>query len=307
MTKKRSMLNIIKSQWLLILLAIALCVYIFIFTFSPLYQWLWAILDYTPGNNNLGQAPFIGLKYFDELFAADGFWLALRNTLIIAVFSIVFGTVTAIIFALALNELVFTRFKKVTQTIAYLPHFISWVVVVNLFTNLLKLNNGTVNTFLVNLGLLKKPFPFLLQGSFYWPLITIMGVWKEMGWSSILYLSAMTGIDESIYEAAYVDGASRLRRIWHITLPGIRETVVLLLIMNVGGVLGAGYEQALLMSNGANIEYADVIATYTIRYGLNMNRISFATAATIFQSVIGFFLVLCANFISKKLTEIELF
>lgn len=300
-------LDKVKKQWLLILLSIPLFVYVFIFVYSPLYQWLWAFFDYKPSYNHIFEGKFIGFQYFAELFSADGFWLALRNTLMLSVLSLSMGTFSAIGFAIILNELRFKRLKKITQTVAYLPHFMSWVVVVSIFTNLLKLNNGTFNDFLVKIGVLKAPYPFLLQGNIYWILITIMGIWKETGWSTIIYLSAMTGIDEQLYEAAYVDGAGRLRRIWHITLPGIRETVILLLIMNVGGILGSGYEQALLMSNGANIEYADVIATYTIRYGLNMGRISYATAATIFQSGIGFLLVLTTNFLSKKMAETNLF
>ncbi len=305
--RMKKTLDKIKKQWLLILLSLPLIVYVFIFVYSPLYQWLWAFFDYKPQYRHIFEGAYIGFQYFSELFLADGFWLALRNTLMLSVLSLSMGTLSAIVFAVLLNELRFKRLKKVTQTVAYLPHFMSWVIVVNIFTNLLKVNNGTLNDFLVNIGILKHPYPFLLQGNIYWILITIMGIWKETGWSTIIYLSAMTGIDEQLYEAAYVDGAGRLRRIWHITLPGIRETVILLLIMNVGGILGAGYEQALLMSNGANIEYADVIATYTIRYGLNMGRISYATAATIFQSGIGFMLVLFTNFLSKKMAETNLF
>lgn len=307
LSRTNKTLRKIRRQWLLILLSIPLIIYYFTFVYSPLYQWLWAFFDYKPSYNSIFQGSFIGFMYFEELFGADGFWLALRNTLMLAVLNLSMGMLSSIAFAVLLNELKFKRFKKVTQTVAYLPHFMSWVIVVNIFTNLLKLNNGTFNDFLVSIGILKKPYPFLLQGNIYWVLITIMGIWKETGWSTIIYLSAMTGIDEQLYEAAYVDGAGRLRRIWHITLPGIRETVILLMIMNVGGILGTGYEQALLMSNGANIEYADVIATYTIRYGLNMGRISYATAATIFQSGIGFMLVLLTNFLSKKLAETNLF
>lgn len=301
------LLRKMKTQWVMLTLSVLIIAYISLFVFLPLTQWIWAFYEYKPNYGSFAETPFIGLKYFGELLGTEGFWTAFRNTLAISVLSLTFGTFFAIAFAVMLNELPYRRFKKITQTIGYLPHFVSWVIVVNLFTNLLKVNNGTLNTFLVNAGILKEPYPFLLQGKFYWSLVTIMGIWKETGWSSIIYLSAITGIDEQLYEAAYVDGAGRLRRIWHVTLPGIRETVILLLIMSVGGVLGSGYEQALLLTNGANIEYADVIATYTIRYGLNMGRISYATAATIFQSVIGFTLVLVTNFLSKKLTDTQLF
>ena len=224
-----------------------------------------------------------------------------------SVLNLSLGTLSAVVFAILINELRFAKFKRVVQTVSYLPHFISWVIVASIFTNLLRIDGGVINGLLIWLGVLEKPFPFLLTGWLYWPLVTFMGIWKGTGWNAILYLSAMTGINEELYEAAYVDGAGRMRRIWHVTLPGIRETIVILLIMNTGWVLGTGFEQGLLFSNGANMAYSDVLSTYTVRYGLSMGRISFAMAAGMFQSLAGFGLVLLSNTISRKLSETSLF
>lgn len=294
------------QQKLLLIITVPLIVYVFVFSYVPVANWAWAFFDYK-AKTSLLNANYAGLKYFKELFSSEGFWIALRNTLVMSVLNLSLGTLCAVVFALMINELRFVAFKRVVQTISYLPHFISWVIVASIFTNLLRIDGGVVNEALMALGLIDKPFPFLLTGSIYWPLITFMGIWKETGWSAILYLSAMTGINEELYEAAYVDGAGRFRRIWHVTLPGIRETIVILLIMNTGWVLGTGFEQGLLFSNGANIAYSDVVATYTVRYGLNMGRISYAMAAGMFQSLAGFALVLLSNFISRKVSETSLF
>ena len=296
----------VRRQKLMLVITIPVVIYVFIFNYVPIGNWVWSFFDYKAKGSIL-TANFVGLKYFGELFSSEGFWLALRNTLVMSLLNLTLGTLFAVLFALMINEMGMRRFKRVAQTISYLPHFISWVIVASIFTNLLRIDGGVINDMLLTLGIVDKPIPFLLTGALYWPLITFMGIWKETGWSAILYLSAMTGINEELYEAAYVDGAGRFRRIWHVTLPGIRETIVILLIMNTGWVLGTGFEQGVLFSNGANMAYSDVIATYTVRYGLNMGRISYAMAAGMFQSLAGFALVLISNTISRKVTETSLF
>ena len=304
--KRKQLLSRIWDQRLMLGITIPLIIYLFVFNYLPLLFWGWAFFDYKPKIGLFG-ADFAGLKHFVDLFSGEGFWNALRNTLVMSVLNLSLGTIISVLFALMINEMRFRKYKRIVQTVSYLPHFISWVIVASIFTNLLRINGGVVNDLLLSLGIIDKPIPFLLTGSLYWPLITIMGLWKETGWSAILYLSAMTGINEELYEAAYIDGAGRLRRIWHITLPGIRETIIILLIMNTGWVLGTGFEQGLLFSNGANMAFSDVISTYTVRYGLNMGRISYATAATIFQSITGFGLVLLSNYLSRKLSDTSLF
>ncbi len=301
-----ALLKKIRSQKLMLVITVPVIVYVFIFSYLPISGWIWAFFDYK-AKLSAFEANFAHFKYFSELFSSEGFWLALRNTMVLSLLNLSLGTFFAVLFALIINEIRFRSFKRLAQTISYLPHFISWVIVASIFTNLLRIDGGVVNEALVGYGILEKPFPFLLTGWMYWPLVTFMGIWKETGWSAILYLSAMTGINEELYEAAYVDGAGRMRRIWHITLPGIRETIIILLIMNTGWVLGTGFEQGLLFSNGANLAYSDVVATYTVRYGLTKGRISFAMAASMFQSLAGFGLVLLSNFISRRVSETSLF
>jgi putative aldouronate transport system permease protein len=305
-TRRSALFRMIWNQKIMLALTIPIIIYIFIFNYLPLGWWAWAFFDYKP-KIGLLDANFAGFHYFKELFSSEGFWIALRNTLVMSLLNLSAGTLISIIFSLMINEMHFIKFKRIAQTVSYLPHFISWVVVASIFTNLFRIDGGVINDLLINLGLIEKPIHFLLTGSLYWPLITFMGIWKETGWSAILYLSAMTGINEELYEAAYVDGAGRLRKIWHVTLPGIKGTIIILLIMNAGWVLGTGFEQGLLFSNGANMAFSDVIPTYTVRYGLSMGRISFATAATIFQSLTGFGLVLSANYLSRKVSDTSLF
>ena len=287
-----------RKQTFLYLIAIVFIAYIFVFCYLPLLGWIWSVFDYRPGRG-LSLDEFVGLKNFADLFGDSTFWLALRNTMMLSLLNIIFATLAAVAFAVLLNEIRPNAFKKITQTMSYLPHFVSWVVVAGIFINLLKLSGG-VNEMLMALGIIKEPINFLLEGKHYWTIITGIGIWKETGWAAIIYLAAMTAINPELYEAAYIDGAGRWKRIWHITLPGIRSTIIVLLIMNIGWVLNIGFEQNLLFGNAGNFKYSEVLSSYIYRYGLRSREYSFGMAASVFQSLTSFVLIMLANGLFKR-------
>lgn len=288
----------VKKQKFLLAITVPFILYIFLFNYLPLAGWIWSLFDYRPGKG-LSLDVFVGLENFAELFSDSTFWLALRNTLVLSLLHIVFGTLFAITFAVLLNEIVPNLFKKMTQTVSYLPHFVSWVVVAGIFINLLRLNGG-INNLLMKFNIIEEPFDFLLEGKYYWTIITSIGIWKETGWAAIIYLAAMTSINTELYEAAYIDGAGRWKRIWHITLPEIRSTIIVLLIMNIGWVLTIGFEQTMLFGNAANFRYSEVLSTYIYRYGLKSREYSFGMAASVFQSATSFLLLVVANGLFKR-------
>lgn len=299
-------LRLIKKQKVLVLLAVPFLIYVIVFNYTPILGWFRAFIDYVPGTSELN-SPFVGMKYFNELFSSAGFWIAMRNTLALALLNLSFGTVLTITFAVLLNEVRSLAFKRFVQTVSYLPHFVSWVIVTGIFVKLLSVDNGLINDVLLRLHIVSKPFPFLLKGNLYWAIVTFMGIWKELGWGAIIYLAVMSSINPELYEAAVMDGANRFQRIWHVTLPALKKITVLMLVLQTGWVLGVGFDQSLLMSNGANIEYADVMSTYILRYGITMGRFSFATAASVFQSVVALVLVLFSNYIASRFGDTNLF
>ncbi|MBO4367412.1 MAG: sugar ABC transporter permease, partial [Clostridia bacterium] len=208
-----------------------------------------------------------------------------------------------IVFALLLNEIRHNAFKRVTQTVSYLPHFLSWVIVCALVQSMLA-SDGIVNTIFSKLGITKKPILFLGEPSYFWWVVAFSNVWKEMGWNSIIYIAAISGIDPALYEAAELDGAGRFRRMWHVTLPGIRSTIVVLLIMNLGSILNAGFEvQYLLGSNGLLVDVSQTIDIFVLKYGMSIGNYSLATAAGMFKTVIAVALVFSANAVANRLGE----
>jgi len=297
-----------KKQKFLLLITIPFILYVFLFSYFPLWGWIWSFFKFKPGVA-LSLNDFVGLKYYYKIFGDATFWLALRNTLVLSILSLSFGTVSAIVFAVFLNELKNGIFKRFAQTISYLPHFVSWVVVATLFIGMTKTIGvpGVIYKTLLDLGLVKQDYNLMLQGNLYWIMITMIGIWKETGWAAIIYLAAMTGINSELYEAAYVDGAGRFKRIWNITLPGIKTTIIVLLILNTGWILGTGFEQKLLFGNAANFDYSEVLGSFIYRWGLGQREYSFAMAANVFQSLVGFLLVVTANFTSKKLNDTAIF
>lgn len=289
------------QQRLLLLMVLPFVLHIVLFRLGPVFGWVMAFQNYRPGRGLLAQE-WVGLEQFRYLFEDSGFWRVLRNTLAMALIKLAMGTFFAILVAVMINETRHRLFKRSVQTISYLPHFVSWVVAANIVLEVLS-PRGPVNNLLVSIGLLEEPVLFMGQPQLFWWIIGWSHVWKTAGFGAIIYLAAMTAIDPQLYESADMDGASRLQRIWHITLPGIRATVVILLIINIGQLMEAGFEQQYLLQNGLVMDYSEVFRIYVLRWGLKLQRFSFAAAAGIFRSVVSVVLVMSANLLAKKMGE----
>lgn len=287
-----------KELWFWTLLFLVWWVFFFLI---PLYGILYAFFDYTPGRA-LTLDRFVGFKNFISFFQTRDAWMIIRNTLVISTLNMTVGFIAPIILALQLDELRQGLFKRATQTISYLPYFVSWVVVASIVTTLLN-SDGVVNEVLMNLGFIDKPIAFLTTGKYFYALITCVTIWKSLGWGTILYMSAIAGIDQSLYEAGAVDGISRWGMVRYITIPCIMPTIVLLFILNIGNFLNLGYEQNLLLGQSTTQEYWEIIDTYVYRYGIQMGRYSFSIAIGLMKSVIGLILVFVSNAIAKKYTE----
>jgi putative aldouronate transport system permease protein len=280
-------------------MTIPFLVHVFIFRYVPIWGWLMAFQEYWPGKGILQQT-WVGLENFKLLFDDPVFYQVLRNTLAMSIIKLAMGTISSIALALMLNEVRRMWFKKTVQTISYLPHFISWVVAANLVRDALSTDGGIINKVLMDLRIIKEPIMFLGIPGLFWWIIGISHVWKEVGWGAIIYLAAIASIDPTLYESAMIDGAGRLKQMWYITLPSIRPTISVLLIMNMGWVLSAGFEQQYLLQNGRVIDYARVFTIYELDYGIKMMRYSFATAVGIFRSVVSLILVFSANQLAKR-------
>jgi putative aldouronate transport system permease protein len=289
----------VKQQKVLILMTIPFLVHVFIFRYVPIWGWLMAFQEYWPGKGILQQT-WVGLENFKLLYDDPVFYQVLRNTLAMSIIKLAMGTISSIALALMLNEVRRMWFKKTVQTISYLPHFISWVVAANLVRDALSTDGGIINKVLMDLRIIKEPIMFLGIPGLFWWIIGISHVWKEVGWGAIIYLAAIASIDPTLYESAMIDGAGRLKQMWYITLPSIRPTISVLLIMNMGWVLSAGFEQQYLLQNGRVIDYARVFTIYELDYGIKMMRYSFATAVGIFRSVVSLILVFSANQLAKR-------
>lgn len=289
---------------LMYLFLLPLVVHQIVFKYSCMYGVLLAFKDFKYNAGIIG-SPWVGLKYFDQFVHQYNFWQLLTNTIRMTFSSLIFGFPTPIILALLINEVNAKRTKKVIQTFTYLPHFVSWVVVISIFTNLLSPNGGLVNEALGKLfGM--TPKYFMGERKYFLPTYLLLGMWKEMGWGSIIYLAAITGVDTELYEAAALDGAGRWRKMFYITLPCILPTVVIKFLLNVGGLMGVGFDQVYLMQTPQNLEVSEAINTYVVKEGIRQGHYSFATAVGLFQSVIGMMLMYISNKISKTLSETSL-
>ena len=287
----------------LYLMFLPVFLYYIIFRYGPMLGLSIAFKDY---NAFLGfdKSPWVGVKYFRQFFNSIYLWRLVRNTLLINLYDLVFNFPAAIILALLLNEVQNRRFKKITQTITYLPYFISSVVIASMVVQFLSPSSGIINNLIAAAGGERQYF--MTQPGAFRTIYTLMNLWKNIGWNSIIFLAAISGINGELYEACMVDGGGYLRRMWHITLPGIAGTIVVLLIMRLGHVMDAGYETILLLQNNANLETSDVIGTYVYRRGLKGGEYSYATAVGMFQSVIGFAMVIFANWLSRRYSETSL-
>ncbi len=293
----------IKKNLFLYLMFLPVALYYLVFKYAPMFGLVIAFKDYNAFVGILG-SKWVGMKYFDQFVHSMYFWRLIRNTLAISFLDLLVNFPAPIILALMLNEVQHKQFKSVVQTISYLPHFVSTVVIVGILVNFLSLSTGLINNILAAVGL--QRVHFLAEPSYFWPIFTLMNVWRSVGWSSIIYIAALSGIDPTLYEAAVVDGAGRWRQLFCVTLPALLPTIVTLLIMRVGHVLDVGYEAIILMYNPQIYETADVISTYVYRRGLIDADYSFAAAVGLFQSLVGMLMVMGANALSRKLTETSL-
>lgn len=294
-----------KRQKFLMFWAAVFFLYGIIFCYVPLAGWIMAFQNYKPKDGFLG-SQFVGLQKFIRLFSDDTFLKVIRNTLAMGVINLVFTTVAAIGFAILLNEVHSRAGKKTVQTISYLPHFLSWIVVTGILHDVLS-GTGIVNEVLVGMGILNQPLNFFAYPQYFWWIVGFANVWKETGWNAIIYLAAITSISPSLYEAAAIDGAGRAAKIWHVILPGIKPTIMILLLMNVGNVLNAGFEVQYLLGNGLVQDVSQTIDIYVLKWGISQLDYSIGTAAGIFKSVVSIILIVVANRLAKRFGEQRLF
>ena len=300
--KQKFSLQLMWKQRYLLLMSVPFVVWLIVFKYIPLWGWTMAFQDVKPKTMTLPvwERPFVGVDNFIKAFEDRIFGQTMINTIGLSVLGITLGTIMAILFALMLNEIRFIGFKKVTQTISYLPHFVSWVVIASIAKMVLN-DGGMLDTlFGTRLGLMSTNSPL------FWFTVVLINIWKEVGWDAIVYLSAMAGIDQGLYEAAKVDGANRLQRIWHITLPGIKPTIVVLLIMGIGSALNVGMERQMLLSNGIVQDHAMVLSWFAYVRGIGNSNYGLGTAIGMFQSLVGIILLLIANKVAGWLGECRL-
>jgi putative aldouronate transport system permease protein len=287
-------------QWGLQAMVIPGLIWMIVFNYLPMTGVVMAFKNFRLAYRSIFQGAWIGWANFREFFRDDYFGITVANTLGISLLKLVVGFPIPILFALLLNELRNLRFKKIVQTISYLPHFLSWVVLGGIMITWLS-KSGVINDLLVGLGLSSARVSYLGKPQYFWVLMLISDTWKELGWSAIIYLAAISGIDPQMYEAATVDGATRLKKAWYITLPTIKGTICILFILAVSGMLNSNFDQIFVLKNALNAERATVLDIYTYEMGMRNGRFGYATAIGLFKSVVGTVLLLSANFTSKRL------
>lgn len=295
----------IKAQKQLIFMSFPFLLYIILFNYVPAIGWVMAFQDFKPAKGLFDQT-WVGFKHFNFLFSDSSFLRVLRNTLAMSFINLILGFVSAIILALLLNEIKSMFFKRTVQTISYLPHFLSWVIAAGIVANVLSTEDGIINVLLMNFGLIESPILWLGKGEYFWGIVGAAGVWKSVGWNTIIYLAAMSAIDPALYEAADIDGANRYHKMWYITLPSIKSTFVILLIMSIGNILNAGFEVQYLLGNGMVMDYSETIDIFVLKYGISQFNFSLATAAGMFKTVVSVILIYSANLVAKKLGEEQL-
>ena len=298
---RRIVTDLRRNRYVYLMLAPVVTYYL-IFHYAPMYGALIAFKDYRAAQGILG-SPWIGFQNFEDFFSSVFFIRLMRNTLAINVLDVIFGFPAPIILALLLNELTTPRFKRWVQTITYLPHFMSLVVVVGIMVDFLA-RDGLVNNFLGGFGI--APTPFMQQANWYWTLYVGSNIWQTVGWSSIIYLAAIANVDQALYEAAVIDGGNRWQQMRYITLPGIMPMIITLLILRIGMMMTVGYEKTILMYNPSTYDTADVISSYVYRKGVLGMDYGFSAAAGLFNSVINFAFLYAANRLSRGLTHVSL-
>ncbi|KAA8782951.1 ABC transporter permease subunit [Paenibacillus polysaccharolyticus] len=292
----------LRSQKQLMFMSLPIVAYILVFSYYPIWGWVMAFQNYSPAKK-FSQQEWVGLKHFKFLLTDDAFLNVLRNTIAMSLINMILGFVTAIVFAILLNEIKHKLYKRTIQTISYLPHFLSWIIVTGIVASSLSVDGGIVNVVLMKLGFIKEPIMWLSVPEYFWGIVGASHVWKEVGWNAIIYLAAITSIDPSLYEAAEIDGANRYKKMLYVTLPGIKSIVIILLIMNMGWILEAGFEVQYLLGNGVVVDWSQTIDIFVLKYGLQIGNYSLATAAGIFKTVVSITLIFAANSISKRFGE----
>ena len=290
------------DQRQLLFMSVPLVLYVLLFSYAPIWGWTMAFQNYKPARSFFAQ-DWAGLRWFRFLFSDAGFLRVLRNTIAMSFINMALGYVTAIVFALLLNELKKPLFKRVVQTISYLPHFLSWIIVTGLVASMLSVENGAINDLLMFLKIIDEPVLFLSEPKYFWGIVGFTYVWKEVGWNTIIYLAAMAGIDPALYEASEIDGCNRYQKMWFVTLPGIKSTIVIMMIMSIGHILDAGFELQYLLKNGLIQDVAETIDIYVIKYGIENFNYSLATAAGMFKNVVNISLIFIANGLAKRIGE----
>lgn len=303
---KKNLFKRMTKQKTLIIMSIPFLIYVFIFNYVPLAGWLMAFQKYKPAKGLFDQT-WCGFEQFKFLFSDPTFFKVVRNTLAMSLINLTLGFICSIGFALLLNELRNLLAKKFIQTVSYLPHFLSWIIVTGIVADVLSTDGGIINQLLVSLNIINQPINFFAHTKYFWGIVGLSNVWKEVGWGSIIYLSAITAISPDLYEAAEIDGAGRFQKMLNVTLPGIKSTIFILLIMNIGNILNAGFEVQYLLGNGLVQEVSQTIDIFVLKYGISLNNYSLATAAGIFKSLISVSLIFIANRFAKSAGEERLF
>lgn len=308
MNKKEKFLNkikkIIRRDWQLYLLCIPALIYVFIFCYGPMYGVQIAFRDYTAKGGITG-SNWVGLKHFARFVGSPNFVKLLKNTITLGVYNLLAGFPIPIFIALLMNQCRSMKFRKVVQTVLYAPHFISMVVLVGMIELIFSPSSGVVNHALNAMGI--ESVYFMGRSDLFQDMYVWSGIWQNTGWGTIIYMAALTSINPELYEAAKVDGATKYNMIWYIDIPSIKPTVITLLIMNLGKFMSTGFQKAFLMQNALNAEVSEIIATYVYKVGLQGAQFSYSTAISLFDTVINIILILTANKISKKVTEVGLF
>ncbi len=274
--------------------------YFLIFKYIPMFGLVISFQDYLPYKGIMG-SEWVGVKHFSRLFSEPEFWNIFKNTVVVFVVNVTFYFPIPIILSLMLNEVGNAFFKRFVQTLVYIPHFLSWVIIVSISFVMFTMDGGIINEMLTYFGF--QPINFLMSSGWFYPMYVLQVIWREAGWGTIVYLAAMAAVDPGLYEAARMDGATRLRQIWHITLPGIRTVIVVMLILKVGSVLDTSFEHIFLLLNSMNKDVAEILDTYVYTAGLKQGQYSFSTAVGLFKSVVSFILVMGSNWLAKKAGE----
>ena len=300
----KTLLRRMRLNWQIYVMAIPVIVFYVIFSYVPMYGIVLAFKDYLPKDGILGSVN-VGWKHFETLFANPSFSRSIKNTLVISALKLIFCFPVPVLFALLLNEFQHRKFKKAIQTMIYLPNFISWVIIGGLVRQLFATSGGMINNIITALG--GSNVPFLTKSSYFYPLLLFCEIWHSAGWGTIIYIAALSGVDPTLYEAARIDGAKRFRLMWNISVPTILPVVVVMLLLQIGGMMNAGFDSIFNLYNKTVYDVADIIDTLVYRLGLSENNYELSTARGLFKNVINFVLIMGANLLAKKISGYSMY